>query len=214
MPNGSRNNLFDTIPEAPPPAGVPTDALPDHANVYVPPRELPQTSDHRTIQIKPVLLADHVDPRRAPTELRLPVVPLEPMRKEPATWLLASSVAVVAIGSIAAAAWFGGWLTSTHAPERVDAKPSSAVLTTEDIAATQLDKVAPAEAPTAVAPPLDKASSPVAPPPTALAPADSEVNASAPEPTSSPTAMPLATGAAPRQNAARVRKKAPDPWLD
>lgn len=210
MPNGSRNNLFDTIPEVPSPAGVPTDTLPDHANVYVPPRELPQTSDHRTIQIKPVLLADHVDPRRAATELRLPVVPLEPMRKEPATWLLASSVAVVALGSIAAAAWFGGWLPGTHAPERVDGKSPSA-LKAEDIPVTSIEKAAPIEAPTA---PIQTATSQVAPPPTTLAPADSEANASTPEPTSSPTAMPLATGAAPRQNAARVRKKAPDPWLD
>ena len=207
MPNGSRNNLFDTIPEVPTPGGVPTDTLPDHANVYVPPRELPQTSDHRTIQIKPVLLADHVDPRRAATELRLPVVPLEPLRKEPAPWLLASSVLVVAVGSIAVAAWLGGWLPGVRAPGSADSGPASAPLKAEDIPSPPLEKPAPLEPP-AAAGPIETAPAP-APPPT-----EAELNATAPEPVSTPTAMPLAPGAAPRQNAARVRKKAPDPWLE
>jgi len=208
MANGSRNNIFDTIPEVPSPGGMPTETLPDHANVYVPPRELPQTSDHRTIQIKPVLLADHVDPRRAATELRLPVVPLEPLRKEPAPWLLASSVVVVALGSIAAAAWFGGWLPGARGYGAVDATPHSAPLKAEDIPVGPVERTVPVE-PTTAAGPIETAPAPSAP-----APPESEANATALEPISTPTAMPLAPGAAPRQNAARVGKKAPDPWLD
>jgi hypothetical protein len=208
MANESRNNLFDTIPEIPTPGGPPSEALPDHANVYVPPRELPQTSDHRTIQIKPVLLADHVDPRRAPTELRLPVLPLEPLPKEPAPWLLASSVAVVAIGSIAAAAWLGGWLPGVRAPGEVESAPPSTPLKAEDIPAAPIEKLAPAEPPGA-AEPIETAKA-QSPPARVVG----EPNATRPEPISNPTAMPLAPGAAPRQNAARVRKKAPDPWLE
>jgi hypothetical protein len=198
MANQSRNNVFDTIPEIPSPGGVPPDALPDHANVYVPPRELPQTSDHRTIQIKPVLLADHVDPRRAPTELRLPVLPLEPLPKEPAPWLLASSVAVVAIGVIVAAAWLGGWLPGARAPGDAESAPAGTSLKAEGIPAAPIEKLAPAETTKAQTPPAHVG----------------ETNVTPPEPTGNPTAMPLAPGAAPRQNAARVRKKAPDPWLE
>lgn len=205
MANQPRNNLFDTIPELQSPGAAPVDvdALPDHANVYVPPRELPQTSDHRTIQIKPVLLADHVDPRRAPTELRLPVLPLEAPRKEPAPWLLASSVVVVAIGSIAAAAWLGGWLPGSRPPGAVDSAPESSPWKAEDISLAPVERVAPARAATAALPAES-----------APATAEAETNASPSEPNGTTSAMPLAPGTPPRQNAARVRKKAPDPWLE
>jgi hypothetical protein len=208
MANESRNNIFDTIPEVPSPGAVPTEELPDHANVYVPPRELPQTSDHRTIQIKPVLLADHVDPRRAPTELRLPVLPLEPLRKEPAPWLLASSVVVVAVGAIAAAAWLGGWLPGVRPPGGMEPMRQSTPLKAEDIPVGPIERSEAAD-PAAAAGPIDTA--PAQGPP---ARGEGEANATPPEPVSTPTAMPLAPGAAPRQNAARVRKKAPDPWLE
>lgn len=208
MANESRNNLFDTIPEVPSLGGAPTDTLPDHANVYVPPRELPQTSDHRTIQIKPVLLADHVDPRRAATELRLPVLPLEPLRKEPAPWLLASSVVVVAIGSIAAAAWLGGWLPGSPTPGSVETEPHRSPLKAEDIPSAPVERLGVAQ-PATAALPLETAPALSVPPPVEV-----EANATPAEPISTPTAMPLAPGAAPRQNAARVRKKAPDPWLE
>jgi len=203
MANESRNNLFDTIPEVPTPGGVASEVLPDHANVYVPPRPLAQSSDHRTIQIKPVLLADHVDPRRAQTELRMSAPPLQPLRKDPAPWLLASSVAVVALGSIAAAAWFGGWLPGVPAPGTSEPASQPAPLKAEDI------PVAPLEPEPVQAAPL-----PPEPLQTPTAPVESDANAVSREPTSTSTAVPLAPGAAPRQNAARVRKKAPDPWLE
>lgn len=75
MSNQSRHsNAADTIPEVPVTA-LSSDTLPDQAGVYVPPRPLAPLSDHRTIEINPVLLAAHVDPRRAPTELRLVAPP-------------------------------------------------------------------------------------------------------------------------------------------
>jgi hypothetical protein len=62
----------DTVPDA----GVPahrgsSDTLPEQAGIYVPPRPLASISDHRTIEVEPVRLAREIDPRRAPTELRL-----------------------------------------------------------------------------------------------------------------------------------------------
>jgi hypothetical protein len=63
----------DTVPDLGLPArlGVSTDTVPEQAGVYVPPRPLASASEHRTIEIAPVRLARDIDPRRAPTALRL-----------------------------------------------------------------------------------------------------------------------------------------------
>jgi hypothetical protein len=69
---------------------VPGDTMPDVVGLYVPPRPLPETTPHRTIDIKPVRLSAETDPRQFRTERRL----VSPKRGEPRLPLL----------------WFGGGL--------------------------------------------------------------------------------------------------------
>lgn len=93
----------DTVPDLALPArlGVSTDTLPEQAGVYVPPRPLASASDHRTIEIAPVRLAREIDPRRAPTELRLSPPP--PPKQARSLVLVLSALLIVAVGGFFAA---------------------------------------------------------------------------------------------------------------
>ncbi|HVR18427.1 MAG TPA: hypothetical protein VMS65_01980 [Polyangiaceae bacterium] len=74
------------------------DTVPDLIGMYVPPRPLPEASDHRTMDLKSVRISDQADPRRALTERRL-VSPPRRARSRSALWLLAG--AVVLLGALA-----------------------------------------------------------------------------------------------------------------
>ncbi|HEY3496447.1 MAG TPA: hypothetical protein VGK73_17230 [Polyangiaceae bacterium] len=92
----------DTVRDLPKPSHVIRDTVPEQAGVYVAPRPLAPSSDHRTIQIKPVLLASHVDPRRAPTELRLSAPPPPQPRPQRIGWLIPLALLAIALGVIVA----------------------------------------------------------------------------------------------------------------
>jgi hypothetical protein len=98
MANDPRDT--DTVRDLPRPERQIRDTVPEQQGVYFAPRPLAPTSDHRTIQIRPGLLASHVDPRRAPTELRLsaPPAPSRPLR-----YLIPLAVLAVAAGAFLAA---------------------------------------------------------------------------------------------------------------
>jgi hypothetical protein len=100
QPNDPRET--DTVRDLPRPGSpVMRDTVPEQVGVYYAPRPLAPTSDHRTIQIKPVLLAPGLDPRRAPTELRLSAPPPPPRSR--AVWLLLPlAVLAVTLGAVAA----------------------------------------------------------------------------------------------------------------
>jgi hypothetical protein len=85
----------DTVPDLDLPArlGVSTDTVPEQAGIYVPPRPLASASDHRTIEIAPVRLAQDIDPRRAPTELRLST-PVRRSRTRPGLLVLGALLAL------------------------------------------------------------------------------------------------------------------------
>jgi hypothetical protein len=93
----------DTVPDLTLPVrlGVSTDTVPEQAGVYVPPRPLASPSDHRTIEIAPVRLARDIDPRRAPTELRLLTAPA-PKQGWPLVLVL-SALLLIAVGGFFAA---------------------------------------------------------------------------------------------------------------
>jgi hypothetical protein len=93
----------DTVPDLGLPArlGASTDTMPEQAGVYVPPRPLASVSDHRTIEIAPVRLAQEIDPRRAPTAIRLsPAIPRKPRR--PLLLVLSLLLVVAIVGFFAA----------------------------------------------------------------------------------------------------------------
>ena len=76
------------------------DTVPDLIGLYVPPRPLPEASQHRTLDLKSVRISDQADPRRALTERRL----VSPPRRVPSrsAWWMAAG-AVVLLGALA---WF------------------------------------------------------------------------------------------------------------
>lgn len=89
----------DTVRDLPKASHVLRDTVPEQAGVYVGPRPLAPTSDHRTIQIKPVVIASYLDPRRAPTELRMSAPP--PPQPPPARhvgWLIPLALLAIALG--------------------------------------------------------------------------------------------------------------------
>jgi hypothetical protein len=93
----------DTVPDLGLPArlGVSTDTMPEQAGVYVPPRPLASASDHRTIEIAPVRLARDIDPRRAPTALRLSAPP--PGKKGRPLLAMLGGLLLLAVGGFFAA---------------------------------------------------------------------------------------------------------------
>src|SRR5688572_7557812 len=98
----------DTVPDLALPArlGVSTDTLPEQAGVYVPPRPLTSASDHRTIEIAPVRLAQDIDPRRALTELRLTAPPQRAQARP--LLLVLSALLLLAVGGFFAARFVMG----------------------------------------------------------------------------------------------------------
>src|SRR6187397_577014 len=74
-----------------------SDTLPDVVGLYVPPRPLPEPSDHRTLDLRSIRLSDAADPRRALTERRLvsPPQPSKPKRRL-GPWLGALAVLLLA----------------------------------------------------------------------------------------------------------------------
>jgi hypothetical protein len=186
----------DTVPDLALPArlGVSTDTLPEQAGVYVPPRPLASASDHRTIEIAPVRLAREIDPRRAPTELRLAV---PPVRKQ--GWPLVavlSALLLLAVGGFFAARF----VVAPSTPEEPRAPTPSAPV------------VAPAPpAPVPTAPPVRV--TPLAPVPLATEPEPDLVPVTPDDLVAQPKpAVPRAP--APRESAGAPKKKVRDPWLE
>jgi hypothetical protein len=97
MANDPRES--DTVRDLPRAKPQVRDTLPEQVGVYVAPRPLAPTSDHRTMQIKPVLIAPHLDPRRAPTELRM-MAPPPPRRR--LRYLIPLALFAVALGAVLA----------------------------------------------------------------------------------------------------------------
>lgn len=63
--------LHDTHRDAQPPVLAEVEAVPDFASEYVPPQPLPEVSQHKTFELRPVRLAPEIHPRTAPTVLNL-----------------------------------------------------------------------------------------------------------------------------------------------
>jgi hypothetical protein len=101
--------------------GVSGDTLPDVVGVYVPPRPLPESTAHRTIDVKPVRLSAAADPRQALTERRL-VSPPRVERRLPVLWLGGGIAILLALGAWA----FLQELSSPSAvsPARVPSAPA------------------------------------------------------------------------------------------
>jgi hypothetical protein len=176
----------DTVPDLDLPArlGVSTDTMPEQAGVYVPPRPLASASDHRTIEIAPVRLAQDIDPRRAPTELRLPAArPRHPARSG---LLVLGALLAVAVGGFLAVRFLVPPASSPSLPS---------------------PKVAPASPPPAPTTPSPVIVGPPVSPPEA----DPEPATSAElgiRPKASPHASP------PREPTPAPKKKPREPWLE
>jgi hypothetical protein len=190
MSNESKHSRDpDTIRDLPKPKQQLRDTVPEQVGVYVGPRPLAPTSDHRTIQIKPVLLASHLDPRRAPTELRLSVPP--PLKRPSHGWLIPLGLVAIAAGALLASRWnVEKPSTSTQVP----AEPASAAA-----AAPAPDTAEPSNAPALPASPPGALTSNALPANERSAPPEIAF-------TSLPTAPPPAS--------APPRKKKRDPWLE
>ena len=104
MSNDPRDS--DTVRDLPK-SGRIHDTVPEQANVYVAPRPLAPTSDHRTIQVKPVLISAFADPRRAPTELRLAAPPRLAPPPRRMRWLIPLALLAVAFGALLAVRFTG-----------------------------------------------------------------------------------------------------------
>ena len=79
------------------PVQVDPNALPDQASHYVAPRPVARASEHKTIDMVPVRLAPHINPRHAPTQ-RVSVVP---RRRGGSTLLLSGAAAALVLLLIA-----------------------------------------------------------------------------------------------------------------
>lgn len=184
----------DTVPDLGLPArlGVSTDTVPEQAGVYVPPRPLASASDHRTIEIAPVRLALDIDPRRAPTELRL-AAPPPPRRTWPLFFVL-SALLLLAVGG-----FFAARLAVAPAP-RASPAPPPAPAPIETIAEPPPTPAAPTSASVSVGAPLptEPAEEPELVP---VTPADLGLR-----PKSPPKAPRATTGA--------QKKKVREPWLE
>jgi hypothetical protein len=181
------------------------DTIPEQAAVYAPPRQLAPLADHRTMDVKAIRLAAAVDPRQAPTELRLPVPPL---RKDN-SWIAPLVLALLAIGFI------GLWWV-TPAPLPLASPEPPVTLGAPAAVVPRVQPVAPVPAATAEpAPPvLEPTATPGAPVDarSAIPPVATPVS---PAPTPDP--VPRATsGAAPatQPSAPQRPKQGRDPWLE
>jgi len=83
------------------------DTIPEQAAVYAPPRPLAPLADHRTMDVKAIRLAAAVDPRQAPTELRLSA----PALRKDNSWIAPLLLALLAVGFIGL--W---WVTPAPLP--------------------------------------------------------------------------------------------------
>ena len=164
---------------------LPGDTLPDMSGLYVPPRPLPEVSQHRTIDLKSVRLSDQADPRRWLTERRL-VSPPSPVAKRSKPWLVVTG-AVLLLGVVA---WS---LFRTSRPPassaRAAARPTDAA-----IAASKRSIAADANRSASPAVPAAKAAS----------------SGAAPSPTVEASSLPTQKASRPREPA----KKRKDPWLE
>jgi hypothetical protein len=182
----------DTVPDLGLPArlGVSTDTMPDQAGVYVPPRPLASVSDHRTIEIAPVRLAREIDPRRAPTELR--ISPAPPRKQRRPLLLVLTVLLLVAVGGFFAARL----VVKSPGPKAMlprPAPPPVAVPAPAAPAATtvgeSMSTSAPATSEPAVVP---------------VTPADLGLRSKAPPP----------SAPAPRASSDPAKKKVREPWLE
>lgn len=184
----------DTVPDLGLPArlGVSTDTVPEQAGVYVPPRPLASAADHRTIEIAPVRLAQDIDPRRAPTELRLAAPP--PRRRTKPLFFVLSALLVVAVVGFFAARLA---VAPTHQAAPAPPPPPAPVAT---IAEPPAPPAAPTSASVTVGEPL-----PTEPVEEAelvpVTPADLGLRSKSPPP-------------APRATASTPKKKVREPWLE
>jgi hypothetical protein len=183
----------DTVPDLALPArlGVSTDTLPEQAGVYVPPRPVASVSDHRTIEISPVRLAREIDPRRAPTELRLSAPP--PRKQSRPILLVLTALLLIAVGGFFAARF--------------------AVAPSAPLPATPVSEASPPLVPT-VAPPPEPTAEPVAttPPRVQAAPEPQLVPVTPADLGIRPKGTPAAAPA-PRESA-EPKRKAREPWLE
>ena len=167
---------------------VPGDTMPDIVGLYVPPRPLPETTQHRTIDIKPVRLSAETDPRQFRTERRL-VSPSRRERRLPVLWLVGGLAILLALGAWALLQKPSSPSALTPAPVRSAPVP---------IAASAAAQLAPVRlSATSLAAP--------APPRTVVPPPSAPPAAQGPE----------APAAAPKAGSARdTQKKRKDPWLE
>jgi hypothetical protein len=175
------------------PAGSPGDTVPDIVGQYVPPRPLPELSDHRTIDLKSVRISAEVDPRRAPTERRLVSPPR--VARGGATWWLVGGTAVL-LGALAWLLFLATSSLETSAPAL--APPAS-------ISAS----IGAAKAPRVTASPTQALAAPVPVAATASEPEPSRDRA-APRPDASDAAPAGSKAPAPRE----PEKKRRDPWVE
>jgi hypothetical protein len=125
------------------------DTLPDLIGMYVPPRPLPETSQHRTLDLKSVRLSDQADPRRALTERRL----VSPARRTGGSLRLGLALAgLVLVGALA-------WFFLGAPPPSVPTAPLAAPAAP-----------APVSQPSAAAPKALVTTPPVSTPPPVIAP--------------------------------------------
>jgi hypothetical protein len=203
----------DTVPDLGLPArlGASTDTMPDQPGVYVPPRPVASVSDHRTIEIAPVRLARDIDPRRAPTALRLPTVSSRKQRR-PMLLVLTAMLLVAVVGFFAARL-----VVSSSAPPPARPQAAPAPVRVEQPGAP-VAKGASSSGAGATVQKVDPA-----PPSLVTKPAESQSN-SAP-PISEPEVVPVAPAEivrpkapssvpAPRTSSDTAKKKVREPWLE
>jgi hypothetical protein len=173
------------------PRVTPKDTLPDVIGEYVPPRPLPEVSQHRTLDLRSVRVSPELDPRRAPTELRLAS---PPRAGSSGRWLAAGVVVLVGIAVLMVIRAFAP--SSGFVPAPV-ASPATPVPLVE----------APTARATAFAVPTPAAAASVAP---------SRSEPAVPrEPPATRVEAPAAASAAPKASTAREpEKKRREPWLE
>lgn len=179
-----------------------SDTLPDQASAYVPPRPVPQLSDHRTMDIKAIRVAAELDPRQAMTQLRMHAPPRR--RRLSPFWIASLGiVALLVIGTYILL------VSETPLPlissdQSVSESPSAPVAAEPPI---DLDAPLPDVAPrvagpaTASPPSTERAVGEV------TAPAEPAARASEPITTADPTSTQ-------RSTPARKSKPRQDPWLE